>query len=48
MRIIEMLQLDKMIGVSKNIDIAKGVNKIPTSLSEGFEQLKRQKEWSKK
>lgn len=41
--IFELLALDKWYGVSKNIDIAKGINKIPTSINEGAEQIKR--EW---
>jgi len=44
--IFELLALDKWYGVSKNIDIAKGINKIPTSISEGAEQIQR--EWQQK
>jgi len=32
-------------GVSKEIDIAKGVNKLPLSFSEGWKQYKRLKAW---
>jgi len=39
--ILKMLALDKMYGVSKNIDIAKGVNKLPLTFREGWEQRKR-------
>ena len=46
--ITELLSIDKFIGVSKNVDIAKGINKIPSSLSEGVEQIKRQNAWLKK
>jgi len=34
--ILEMLKLETHYGISKEIDIAKGINKIPTSLSESF------------
>ena len=43
--ILKMLSIDDMIGVSKNIDIAKGVNKLPMTFSEGWEQRKRLKKW---
>lgn len=46
--ILELLELSDMIGVSKNIDIAKGKNKIPETWREGFEQLKREKAWLRK
>ena len=39
--ILKMLDIDKMHGVSKNIDIAKGVNKLPMTFSEGWKQYKR-------
>ena len=37
----EMLLLDKLYGISKEIDIAKGVNKYPNSVMDAFEQAKR-------
>jgi len=43
--IIELLEVDSFYGKSKNIDIAKGINKVPMTLKEGFEQLKRKKAW---
>jgi|TARA_R110000803_G_scaffold97686_1_gene165789 hypothetical protein len=43
--ILKMLDINKMHGVSKNIDIAKGSNKIPTTLREGFNQFKRSLKW---
>lgn len=43
--ILKMLELDKMHGVSKTIDIAKGSNKLPTTLKEGWSQYKRQLKW---
>tara|TARA_R110001632_G_scaffold181154_1_gene301234 strand:- start:290 stop:442 length:153 start_codon:yes stop_codon:yes gene_type:complete len=40
--ILKMLDIDdKMHGVSKNIDIAKGVNKLPMTFREGWKQYKR-------
>lgn len=43
--IIKTLEVDRFIGVSKNIDIAKGVNEMPKSIKKGFEQFKRNKQW---
>lgn len=44
--IFELLALDKWYGQSKSIDIAKGINKIPETLEEGIDQIKRQ--WQQK
>ena len=43
--ILNSLDIDEMIGVSKNIDIAKGINKTPTNLKEGWKRHKRLKAW---
>ena len=43
--ILELLELDNYYGVSKNIDIAKGVNKTPLTFKEGWERRKRLKAW---
>jgi len=43
--IIDLLQLDEFIGKSYYIDIAKGVNKIPQTTREKYEQNKRRKAW---
>jgi len=43
--ILKMLDLDEMVGVSKEIDIAKGVNKLPLTFKEAWKQHKRIKEW---
>lgn len=43
--ILELLSQDKWIGYSKNIDIAKGKYKIPLTIKEKREQLKREKAW---
>lgn len=39
--ILKMLELGDLKGVSNNIDIAKGVNKLPMTLKEGWNQRKR-------
>lgn len=44
--IFELLALDEWYGKSKNIDIAKGINKIPETIKEGKDQIKR--EWQQK
>lgn len=44
--ILKMLDIDKMHGVSKNIDIAKGVNKLPLTFKEGWSQQKRMRHGS--
>jgi|TARA_R100000084_G_scaffold55365_1_gene23258 hypothetical protein len=46
--ILELLAQDKYIGVSENIDIAKGKYKIPKTIKEKKEQLKREKAWQKR
>jgi len=43
--ILQMLAQGDLIGVSKNIDIAKGVNKLPKTIKEGWKQRKRIKAW---
>ena len=43
--ILKMLELDDFRGVSKNIDIAKGSNKLPMTFREAWEQRKRRKQW---
>ena len=45
--ILKMLELDKHYGVSRNVDIAKGINKTPLRFSDGWEQRKRRKAWQK-
>lgn len=46
--ILELLSLYDYIGVSENIDIAKGKYKIPLTIKEKKEQFKREKEWQKR
>lgn len=43
--ILKLLSTDDFYGKSKNIDIAKGVNKLPLTLKEGWGQYKRNKKW---
>ena len=43
--IYKLLQLDDYYGKSRNIDIAKGVNKVPITIKEGLEQVKRRNKW---
>lgn len=46
--ITDLLKIDPYYGVSENIEIAKGYNKIPLSIKEGYEQFKRKREWRKR
>ena len=39
--IIQLLALDEFYGVSKNIDIAKGVNALPKNVKDVFKKAKR-------
>ena len=39
--IIELLQKDEYFGISKRIDVAKGLYEIPKSFSDGKTKLKR-------
>jgi hypothetical protein len=39
--LIDLISLDEFVGVSKNVDIAKGLYKKPSSLSECKELIKR-------
>ncbi len=43
--ILELLELHDYKGVSKNIDMAKGINKLPLTFKQGWKQYKRQKAW---
>jgi len=45
MIVIKLLNIDEFYGVSETIEIAKGKNKLPQSLKEGFEQIKRKTKW---
>ncbi len=39
--LLKLLKLDNYYGVSKTVDIAKGKNKLPTTLKKGLDQIKR-------
>lgn len=47
-KIIEMLLLDSFIGISENIDIAKGKYKFTTSIKEQYRQAMRKIHTDKK
>lgn len=46
-QIVYLLGLDEYIGCGECIDIAKGKDKIPMSISEGYKQIQR-KRWRKR
>jgi len=46
--ILDLLALDEFYGQSELIEIAKGKNEIPTTIKQGFKQLKRQIKWQKR
>jgi hypothetical protein len=39
--IIDLLNTNDVYGVSKRVDIAKGINQIPTSFGDAKKQIKR-------
>ena len=39
--ILQLLALDDYYGVSKNIDIAKGIHDVPRSINHAYKQGKR-------
>lgn len=39
---IKLLNLDNFYGHTENIEIAKGKYKLPTTLKEGYKQIKRE------
>jgi hypothetical protein len=43
--VIDLLQMDDFYGVGKNIDIAKGQNKIEIGLKGKMKQRKRKEAW---
>lgn len=43
--ILDILQMDEFYGISKEIEIAKGKNKLCTNWRESWNQLKRAKKW---
>ena len=43
--LLQILALSNHLKVSKNIDIAKGINKTPMTIKEGWNRRKRIKAW---
>ena len=43
--IVRMLEIDDHLNRSKNIDIAKGMYKVPDSIREAWTNYKRKKAW---
>lgn len=39
---IKLLNIDNFYGQTENIEIAKGKYKLPTTLKEGYKQIKRE------
>lgn len=46
--LIKCLDVDDMIGISREVDIAKGVNRLETTFKGSWKQYKRKKKWLKK
>ena len=47
MIVLKLLNIDDFYGVSKTIEVAKGKNKLPETIKEGFKQVKREIKWQK-
>ena len=45
MIILQLLNMDNFYGIDDTIEIAKGKNKLPETLKEGFNQIKRHTKW---
>tara|TARA_R110000744_G_scaffold46212_5_gene102353 strand:+ start:162 stop:302 length:141 start_codon:yes stop_codon:yes gene_type:complete len=45
MIVIKLLNIDNFYGIDEVIEIAKGKNKIPETIKEGFQQIKRKIKW---
>ena len=45
MMILKLLNIDEFYGIDETIEIAKGKNKLPESLKEGYKQIKRNRKW---
>lgn len=43
--ILKMLNTNDMIGISKEVDIAKGVNELPLTFRQAWKQRKRKSKW---
>tara|TARA_R100000935_G_C2677467_1_gene101396 strand:+ start:76 stop:216 length:141 start_codon:yes stop_codon:yes gene_type:complete len=45
--ILKLLNMDDFCGIDETIEIAKGKNKMPETLKEGYKQIKRTIKWKK-
>ncbi len=45
MIIFKLLNINNFYGISENIEIAKGKYKLPETLKQGFQQIKRKHKW---
>jgi len=45
MIVIKLLNIDHFYGINETIEIAKGKNKLPETIKEGLEQIKRKTKW---
>lgn len=43
--VLDILATDEFYGISEEIEIAKGKNKLPLSFKEGWKQRKRKRAW---
>jgi hypothetical protein len=48
MMILKLLNMDDFCGIDEAIEIAKGKNKMPETLKEGYKQIKRTIKWQQK
>lgn len=43
---LKLLKVSEFYACSHTIDVAKGINKLPTTLKEGINYYKRKKAWN--
>jgi hypothetical protein len=43
--ILDILAMDEFYGLTEEIEIAKGKNKLPTTFKEGVKKAKRKAKW---
>ena len=48
MIVLKLLAFDDFYGQGEFIEIAKGKNKLPETIKEGIEQIKRNNKWLKR
>ena len=46
--ILDMLAMDEFYNISEEIEIAKGKNKLPMTIKEGYKKAVRKAKWSQK